>query len=215
MHNLYFSNHYTDQFSTYSQGERNFVELSLSFMHLLPRSFEVPTLIPNNQDYYFLMFGISLQFLIIEEDVITLDSSLIEFNKFRFSIMGICSDYPQSDNYQQYPLDYSFKDFIKKTYEEFLKKTPFIVHDKRTYHINELNQELITQGLHYLDQIFPYDKNMVLLNEINADFYTQQDSGTEEGVYIYEKSRIINHVHLLEEQLPLKQNKLKTQPFKI
>ena len=221
MHNLYKFHSYTDKFISLSNS--TFVELSMTFMQVMSKSFEIPEFICNpEKDSYFLMFGISLQFLVTQEDLshIASGNSIIDLRKFRFSIMGTDTHSHDSKDYTQYPLDYSFKDFIKNKYIEFIQKTDSFVNDKTTYKINKsnynaLNHNALIEGVQYLDTIFPNDKDIVIIDNIDADFYKASNSGFDEGVQMYKNTTAFNQMQILKEKLPIKDNNLKYKKSKI
>lgn len=90
MNNLFKFNSYSDKFvsssnlgtvSSGSSTQASCVELSMTFMQLIPKHFEVPNLNSKKEtDSYLIMFGLSFQFLEINES--------LELRKFRFSMMG-------------------------------------------------------------------------------------------------------------------------------
>lgn len=217
MQNFYKFHSYSDKFISLSNS--TFVELSMTFMQVMPQSFEIPEFICNpEKDSYFLMFGISLQFLVLQDDLTQLDNSNelnIDLRKFRFSIMGTDTSSRENRDYSQYPLNYSFKDFIKDNYLKFVQKTHSFVNEKIVYKINELNHKAIMDGVQYLDRIFPNDKDIVIIDNIDADFYQAQNSGFNEGVQLYKNSTAFNQMQILKEKLPIKDNNLLYKKSKI
>lgn len=217
MNNLYKFHSYADKFvSTLDLGksydmsnmrttsQATCVELSMTFMQLIPISFEVPDLIVRpDKDFYFLMFGLSFQFLLLNES--------LELRKFRFSMMGLDTESKDKKDYIHYPLSYSFKEFIQDSYLKFVKNKTQFIHDGQNYFINKNDQKKILEGVSYLDIIFPNEKEIFLINEFNADFHvtSNNSNGLNEGIYIYEKSRTLQQMNLLDEKFPSKQQKNK------
>lgn len=95
-----------------------------------------------------------------------------------------------------------------------MNKAQFIFEGK-TYHINKIDQKKIKEGASYFDIIFPNEKDMYLINNIDADFHIKNGNGLEEGLYIYEKSCTTQQMQLLEQKLPIKSGNKQIKKNKI
>lgn len=203
MHNLYRSHFYSDSFNCNSNlgllhnssETATCIELSMTFMHIMPKNFEIADFVHNkDKENYFLMFSFTLQF--IEKN------GSIEFRKSRFSIMGTDTDNTKLEEYTQYPLNYSFKDFIKDQYLEIVNHANKIFIDKTTYTISPEDKVKIVDCVKHLETIFPNEKDFFILNQVDADFY--QPDNSQDGVLLYQNSCKVTHMQILDEKFPEK-----------
>lgn len=214
MKNLYKLNYYFDQItkdsnfglSKNSGITANCLEFSMVFMQIMPKTFEIPDFDHNNdKPNYFLMFSFTLQF--IEKN------NIVELRKSRFSIMGSDTDNEKIYEYKPYNLDYSFKDFIKDKYLELVTTTDEIFFDGKTYIISNEDKVKMLECVQHLDKIFPNEKDIIILDQIDADFYKPNDS--QDGILLYQNSCKARQMHILNEKFPEKKSSTSMKTKKI
>ena len=206
-----YSDLYAEQFPSLSNPSfferKTILEYSIGSMQLLPKTFHVADLNDENKPFFYLMFHVTLQFFIHPE------FNSISFFKFRFSISGDESEKNIND-FKSYPIQDLFSDFIKKNYIEEINNLNTITINQKTFTISKEDKLIINKnGQQYLDLIFKKEHELFLINQLDADFYKNNDS-VPHGIEIYEKNSYARLAHIFEEKfnnlLPSKnKNKLK------
>lgn len=210
MNNQYKFHSYAEKhFSNTQYGELiTQLDLSLGFFQLLPKSFEVPSLMDDKtKDSYYLSFFVTFKFILKNEQ--------LRLKHFRFSLSGNESHSNQHEDFKKHSSHEIFPDFIKKQYSQFMHNKHTFVYDNITYHISDEDYRHIIEGKDYLSQIFPNNKNIIIIDEPGADFYKGNDGGLEDGIKLYENSRVFASFSALDKKFPLKEQTTKTKHKKI
>ena len=192
-----YSELYTEQYPSFSNPSflerKTVVEYSIGCMQLLPKTFEVKDLINDDKPYFHLMFHVTLQFFV------DTDFNSISFFKFRFSISGDESEKNIND-FKSYPIQNLFSDFIKNNYKEEIKNLNSIKINQKTFKISKEDKiTLEKSGNDYLDLIFKKEHELFIINQIDADFYKNNDS-VPQGIEIYEKNSYARLAYIFEEK---------------
>ena len=192
-----YSDLYTEQFPSLSNPSfferKTILEYSIGCMQLLPKTFEITDLNTENKPFFHLMFHVTLQFFVNSE------FNSISFFKFRFSIAGDESE-KNTNDFKSYPIQDLFSDFIKKNYIEEINKLNTIKINQKIFTISKEDKLIIDKnGKQYIDLIFQKEHEIFLINQIDADFYKNNDS-VPHGIEIYEKNSYARLANIFEEK---------------
>lgn len=210
MKSKYNSNNYPDTYKTYNEnGEQiTMVELTMGCFQMFSKNFEIPGVVDDpRKNSYYLSFFVTFKFVSYSDNIF--------LDKISFSFSGSQSNSFDHLDFKEHDEKEEFCDFIKKQYIKNFFKTKNFISDKVIYHINEKDQKKIKESFQYLEQIFPNNKEVVIIDLPKANFYKGNDNTLDDAVLIYENSRTFFAFKDLEKKFPIKEISIKTKKNKI